>query len=231
MAKVLVLYYSTYGHIETMAGAVAEGARSVPGTEVTIKRVPELMPPDVAAKAGVKLDQAAPIANPAELADYDAIIFGTPTRFGNMAAQMRNFLDQTGGLWAQGKLIGKVGSVFASSASQHGGQESTILSFHTTLLHQGMVIVGLPYSFAGQMRMDEITGGSPYGATTLAAGRVRPLLPAGPPLPAGPVGLPLPLAGVRSLAKASPRCWEHGCRGSPTTCESRSAPCAGPMSV
>jgi NAD(P)H dehydrogenase (quinone) len=170
MAKVLVLYYSTYGHIETMAGAVAEGARSVPGTEVTIKRVPELMPQDVAAKAGVKLDQAAPVANPAELADYDAIIFGTPTRFGNMAAQMRNFLDQTGGLWAQGKLIGKVGSVFASSATQHGGQESTILSFHTTLLHQGMVIVGLPYSFAGQMNMDEITGGSPYGATTLAKG-------------------------------------------------------------
>ena len=159
MAKVLVLYYSTYGHIETMAGAVAEGARSVPGTEVTIKRVPELMPPDVAAQAGVKLDQAAPIATPAELADYDAIIFGTPTRFGNMASQMRNFLDQTGGLWAQGKLIGKVGSVFASSATQHGGQESTILSFHTTLLHQGMVIVGLPYSFAGQMKMDEITGG------------------------------------------------------------------------
>ena len=144
---------------------------SVPGTEVTIKRVPELMPPDVAAKAGVKLDQAAPIATPAELADYDAIIFGTPTRFGNMASQMRNFLDQTGGLWAQGKLIGKVGSVFASSATQHGGQESTILSFHTTLLHQGMVIVGLPYSFAGQMKMDEITGGSPYGATTLAARR------------------------------------------------------------
>jgi NAD(P)H dehydrogenase (quinone) len=128
------------------------------------------MPPDVAAQAGVKLDQAAPIATPAELADYDAIIFGTPTRFGNMASQMRNFLDQTGGLWAQGKLIGKVGSVFASSATQHGGQESTILSFHTTLLHQGMVIVGLPYSFAGQMKMDEITGGSPYGATTLAAG-------------------------------------------------------------
>jgi NAD(P)H dehydrogenase (quinone) len=132
--------------------------------------VPELMPPDVAAKAGVKLDQAAPIAIPAELADYDAIIFGTPTRFGNMASQMRNFLDQTGGLWMQGKLIGKVGSVFASSATQHGGQESTILSFHTTLLHQGMVIVGLPYSFAGQVNMDEITGGSPYGATTLAKG-------------------------------------------------------------
>ena len=170
MAKVLVLYYSTYGHIETMAGAVAEGAGSVPGTEVTIKRVPELMPPDVAAKAGVKLDQTAPIATPAELADYDAIIFGTPTRFGNMASQMRNFLDQTGGLWAQGKLIGKVGSVFASSASQHGGQESTILSFHTTLLHQGMVIVGLPYAWQGQMTLDEITGGTPYGATTITGG-------------------------------------------------------------
>jgi NAD(P)H dehydrogenase (quinone) len=169
MAKVLVLYYSTYGHIETMANAVAEGARSVPGTEVTVKRVPELMPPEVAKQAGVKLDQAAPVATPAELVDYDAIIFGTPTRFGNMASQMRNFLDQTGGLWVKGSLIGKVGSVFASTAVQHGGQESTILSFHTTLLHQGMVIVGLPYSFAGQSRLDEITGGSPYGATTIAA--------------------------------------------------------------
>jgi len=170
MAKILVLYYSTYGHIEMMASAIAEGARSVAGTEVTIKRVPELMPEDVARKAGAKLDQAAPVATPAELADYDAIIFGTPTRFGNMASQMRNFLDQTGGLWVKGSLIGKVGSVFASTATQHGGQESTILSFHTTLLHQGMVIVGLPYSAAGQMRMDEITGGSPYGATTLAGG-------------------------------------------------------------
>jgi NAD(P)H dehydrogenase (quinone) len=170
MAKILVLYYSTYGHIETMAGAIAEGARSVAGTEVTIKRVPELMPEDVARKAGVKLDQAAPVAAPAELADYDAVIFGTPTRFGNMASQMRNFLDQTGGLWAKGSLIGKIGSVFASTATQHGGQESTLLSFHTTLLHQGMVIVGLPYSAAGQTRMDEITGGSPYGATTIAGG-------------------------------------------------------------
>jgi NAD(P)H dehydrogenase (quinone) len=170
MAKILVLYYSTYGHIETMAGAIAEGARSVAGTEVTIKRVPELMPEDVARKAGVKLDQAAPFAVPAELADYDGIIFGTPTRFGGMASQMRNFLDQTGGLWAKGSLIGKVGSVFASTATQHGGQESTLLSFHTTLLHQGMVIVGLPYSAAGQTRMDEITGGSPYGATTIAGG-------------------------------------------------------------
>ena len=170
MTKVLVLYYSTYGHIETMAKAVAEGARGVAGTEVTLKRVPELMPDDVAKKAGVKLDQEAPVARPDELPEYDAIIFGTPTRFGNMAAQMRNFLDQTGGLWAKGALIGKVGSVFASTATQHGGQETTLTSFHTTLLHQGMVIVGLPYSAKDQMTLDEIVGGSPYGATTIAGG-------------------------------------------------------------
>jgi len=170
MTKVLVLYYSTYGHIETMAKAVAEGARGVAGTDVTVKRVPELMPEDVARKAGVKLDQEAPIAKPEELADYDAVIFGTPTRFGNMAAQMRNFLDQTGGLWMKGALVGKVGSVFASTATQHGGQETTITSFHTTLLHQGMVIVGLPYTCQDQMTLDEIAGGSPYGATTIAAG-------------------------------------------------------------
>ncbi|GAB4223898.1 MAG: NAD(P)H:quinone oxidoreductase [Kiloniellaceae bacterium] len=170
MTKVLVLYYSSYGHIETMAKAIAEGARGVEGTDVTLKRVPELMPEEVAKNAGVKLDQDAPIASPQELADYDAIIFGTPTRFGNMASQMRNFLDQTGGLWAEGKLIGKVGSVFASTATQHGGQETTITSFHTTLLHQGMVIVGLPYSAKEQMTMDEIVGGSPYGVTTLAGG-------------------------------------------------------------
>ncbi len=170
MTKVLVLYYSSYGHVETMAGAVAEGAREVAGTEVTVKRVPELMPEEVAKNAGVKLDQAAPIAAPGELADYDAIVFGTPTRFGNMASQMRNFLDQTGGLWMKGALIGKVGSVFASTATQHGGQETTITSFHTTLLHQGMVIVGLPYSCQDQMTLDEIAGGSPYGATTIAAG-------------------------------------------------------------
>lgn len=168
--KVLVLYYSSYGHIEAMSQAVAEGARTVAETEVTIKRVPELVPEEVALKSGIKLDQPAPIATPAELADYDAIVFGTPTRFGNMAAQMRNFLDQTGGLWMKGALIGKVGSVFASSATQHGGQESTILSFHTTLLHQGMVVVGVPYSCAEQMRTDEITGGSPYGASTIAGG-------------------------------------------------------------
>jgi NAD(P)H dehydrogenase (quinone) len=170
MTKVLVLYYSTYGHVETMAKAVAEGARGVAGTEVTVKRVPELMPEEVARKAGVKLDQEAPIAKPEELADYDAVIFGTPTRFGNMASQMRNFLDQTGGLWMNGALVGKVGSVFASTATQHGGQETTITSFHTTLLHQGMVIVGLPYTCQDQMTLDEIAGGSPYGATTIAAG-------------------------------------------------------------
>ncbi len=170
MTKVLVLYYSSYGHIETMAKAVAEGARGVAGTEVTVKRVPELMPEEVARKAGVKLDQEAPVAKPEELADYDAIIFGTPTRFGNMAAQMRNFLDQTGGLWAKGALVGKVGSVFASTATQHGGQETTITSFHTTLLHQGMVIVGLPYTCQEQSTLEEIAGGSPYGATTIAAG-------------------------------------------------------------
>lgn len=168
MTRILVLYYSSYGHIERMAEAVAKGAREVDGVEVIIKRVPELVPDEVAEKSGFKRDQAAPIAQPDELAEYDAVIFGTPTRFGNMAAQMRNFLDQTGGLWAQGKLIGKVGSVFASTGTQHGGQETTITSFHTTLLHQGMVIVGLPYSAEGLTRMDEITGGTPYGATTLA---------------------------------------------------------------
>ena len=170
MTKVLVLYYSMYGHIETMARAVADGAREVDGVEVTIKRVPELMPREAAEKAGAKLDQAAPEAQPSELADYDAIIVGTPTRFGNMAAQMRNFWDQTGGLWAKGALIGKAGSVFTSSASQHGGQESTLLATHITLLHHGLVIVGLPYSCAAQTGVDEIKGGSPYGATTIADG-------------------------------------------------------------
>jgi NAD(P)H dehydrogenase (quinone) len=161
MTKLLVLYYSSYGHIEAMAAAVAEGVREA-GAVVAVKRVPELVPPEIAVKLGYKLDQAAPVATVAELADYDAIIIGTPTRFGNMAAQMKNFLDQAGGLWAQDKLVGKVGSVFTSTGSQHGGQESTILSAHVVLLHLGMVIVGLPYSFKGQMRMDEITGGSPY---------------------------------------------------------------------
>ena len=168
MTKVLVLYYSGYGHVETMAEAIAEGVGEVDGAEVTVKRVPELVPEEVARKSGMKLDQQAPIAEPNELADYDAIVFGTPTRFGNMASQMRNFLDQTGGLWMQGALIGKVGSVFASTSTQHGGQETTITSFHTTLLHQGMVIVGVPYSHKGLNEMDEISGGTPYGATTLA---------------------------------------------------------------
>jgi NAD(P)H dehydrogenase (quinone) len=170
MTKVLVLYYSSYGHIETMATAVAEGVREA-GGEPTIKRVPELVPEEVARSSHFKLDQAAPVATIDELADYDAVIFGVPTRFGMMAAQMRNFLDQAGGLWMKGALIGKVGSVFASSATQHGGQEATILSFHTFLLHQGMVVVGLPYSFQGQMTLDEISGGSPYGATTIAGGQ------------------------------------------------------------
>jgi len=167
MAKVLVLYYSSYGHIETMAQAVAEGARGT-GATVDIKRVPEIVPEAIAKASHFKLDQAAPIATVDELPNYDAIIFGVPTRFGNMAAQMKNFLDQTGPLWFAGKLIGKVGSVFASTATQHGGQESTILSTHTVLLHQGMVIVGLPYAWQGQMKLDEVTGGSPYGATTIA---------------------------------------------------------------
>jgi len=169
MAKVLVLYYSSYGHIETMAQAVAEGARSA-GAEVSVKRVPEIVPEAVAKASGFKLDQAAPLATVDELPGYDAIILGVPTRFGNMPAQMKNFLDQTGSLWFQGKLIGKVGSVFTSTATQHGGQESTILSTHTVLLHHGMVIVGLPYSFQGQMGVAEVTGGSPYGASTIADG-------------------------------------------------------------
>ena len=169
MTKVLVLYNSSYGHIETMAEAVAEGVREA-GAQAVIKRVPELVPEEIARKSGFKLDQTAPIATVDELPDYDAIIIGVPTRFGNMPAQMKNFLDQTGGLWAQGKLVGKVGSVFTSTATQHGGQESTILSTQIVLLHQGMVIVGLPYSFQGQMTLTEITGGSPYGASTIAAG-------------------------------------------------------------
>ncbi len=167
MTRILVLYYSMYGHIETMANAVAEGARGIEGTEVTIKRVPDLIAEDVARKAGAKLDQAAEIATVDELPNYDAIIFGTPTRFGNMCAQMRNFLDQTGRLWFHGSLIGKVGSVFTSSATQHGGQETTITSFHSTLLHHGMLIVGVPYSCQEISNMSEITGGSPYGAGTL----------------------------------------------------------------
>lgn len=169
MAKILVLYHSFYGHVETMANAVAQGAREVAGAEVDVKRVPETMPQEAFKAAGGK-SQDAPVATPGELVNYDAIIFGTGTRFGNMTGQMRTFLDQTGGLWASGALIGKVGSVFVSSATQHGGQESTILTFHPTLLHHGMVIVGLPYSEARQMGLDEIKGGSPYGASTIAGG-------------------------------------------------------------
>ena len=170
MTKILILYYSMYGHIEALAQAVAEGARSVSGTEIAIKRVPDLVPEAVARQAGAKLDQAALLATVDELANYDAIIFGTPTRFGNMCAQMRNFLDQTGRLWMNGSLVGKVGSVFTSTATQHGGQETTITSFHSTLLHHGMIIVGVPYTCRELMTMTEITGGSPYGAGTLAGG-------------------------------------------------------------
>jgi NAD(P)H:quinone oxidoreductase type IV len=169
--KVYVVFYSMYGHIHAMAQAIAEGAREVPDTEVTVFQVPELVPDEVLEKSGAKGARAAfahvPIIRPEQLAEADAIIFGTPTRFGNMAAQMRNFLDQTGGLWMSGGLIGKVGSVFASTASQHGGQETTITSFHTTLLHQGMIIVGAPYSEQRLLGMDEISGGTPYGATTI----------------------------------------------------------------
>jgi NAD(P)H dehydrogenase (quinone) len=170
MTNILVLYYSSYGHVETMAGAIADGARAVAGSMVTIKRVPELVSEEMAKKSGFKHDQKAPIATVEELVSYHAIIFGTPTRFGNMCAQMRNFLDQTGSHWMSGALIGKVGSVFTSTASQHGGQETTIQSFHTTLLHQGMIIVGLPYSAKELLTMAEITGGTPYGASTITSG-------------------------------------------------------------
>ena len=169
MAKVLVLYYSAYGHIETMANAIAEGARAA-GATVDIKRVPELVSEEIAKKSHYKLDQAAPIATIADLENYDAIIVGTGTRFGRMSSQMAAFLDQAGGLWARGALNGKVGAAFTSSATQHGGNETTLFSIITNLLHFGMTIVGLPYSHAGQMTVAEITGGAPYGATTIAAG-------------------------------------------------------------
>ncbi len=169
MTKVLVLYYSSYGHIETMAQAIADGARAG-GAHVDIKRVPETAPEAVAKAAHFKLDQTAPVARVDDLADYDAIIIGTGTRFGRMSSQMAAFLDQAGGLWASGKLNGKVGAAFVSTATQHGGQETTLFSIITNLLHFGMIVVGLPYSFQGQMRMDEITGGAPYGATTVAGG-------------------------------------------------------------
>ena len=165
MPKVLILYYSSYGHIEAMAYAQAEGAARIAGEHVTVKRVAELAPAEVCRASGFKLDQKAPVASPDELEQYDLIIFGTPTRFGNMAAQMRNFLDQTGALWARGALVGKVGSVFCSTASQHGGQETTITSFHNTLLHHGMIVVGLPYTFKDLATMREVTGGTPYGAS------------------------------------------------------------------
>ena len=172
--KGLVVFYSTYGHIYQMAEAVAEGAKAVAGAEVEIRRVPETLPPDVLEKMGAVEAQKAfshvPVCTVEELTQADAVIFGTPTRFGNMCGQMRQFLDATGSLWAEGALVGKVGSVFASSATQHGGQESTILTFHVSLLHHGFVVVGLPYAFQGQMRVDEITGGSPYGASTIAGG-------------------------------------------------------------
>jgi NAD(P)H dehydrogenase (quinone) len=173
--KVLVVYYSLYGHIYRMAQAVAEGAQSVAGVEAELRQVPETLPDEVLVKMGAfetrKQQAGVPIVTLDDLVNADALVFGTPTRFGNMCGQMRQFLDTTGQLWLKGALVGKVGSVFTASATQHGGQESTILSFHITLLHQGMVIVGLPYTFAGQMRIDEITGGSPYGASTIAGGK------------------------------------------------------------
>ncbi|OWW21827.1 NAD(P)H:quinone oxidoreductase [Noviherbaspirillum denitrificans] len=170
MAKVLVLYYSTYGHIETMANAVAEGARSA-GATADVKRVPETVPEDVARNAHFKLNQAAPIATVDELPGYDAIIIGCPTRYGRIPGQMASFLDQTGGLWARGALHGKVGGAFTSTATQHGGQETTLFALITNMLHFGMTIVGLPYSHQGQMTLDEIVGGAPYGATTIAGGQ------------------------------------------------------------
>lgn len=173
-ANIQIIFYSMYGHIYTMAEAVAEGVRSVPGCSAELLQVPELVPPEVLEQYGATAARQAfahvPTATVGHLPDADAIIFGTPTRFGNMAAQMRNFLDQTGGLWMKGALVGKVGSVFASTATQHGGQETTITSFHSTLLHHGMVVVGVPYAEQRLLNMDEITGGTPYGATTLAAG-------------------------------------------------------------
>lgn len=170
MPRILVLYHSTYGHVEAMAEAVADGARSVEGAEVDIRRVPELVPEELAKKSGYKLDQAAPIAKVDELGDYDAIIIGAGTRYGTAASQMRNFLDQTGGLWMKGGLVGKVGSAFTSTASQHGGQETTLIGLIQTLLHHGMLVAGLPYAWQGQLRIDEVTGGSPYGATTITGG-------------------------------------------------------------
>jgi len=170
MTKVLVLYHSTYGHVETMAEAIAEGARSVDGVTVDIKRVPELVPEALAKSSGYKMDQAAPIAVVADLENYAAVIVGAGTRYGTASSQMRNFWDQTGGVWMEGTLVGKVGSAFTSTATQHGGQETTLIGLIQTLMHHGMLIAGLPYAWAGQSRIDEITGGSPYGATTITGG-------------------------------------------------------------
>src|SRR5579863_10717025 len=167
MSRILVLYYSSYGHVELMAQAQAEGVARVAGAEATVKRVPETVPPDIAKASGYRVDQSAPVAQPDELEQYDAIIFGTPTRFGNMAAQMRNFLDQTGPSWMRGALVGRIGSVFCCTASQHGGQETTLTSFHSTLLHHGMIIVGLPYTFKDLTTLREVSGGTPYGASSI----------------------------------------------------------------
>ncbi len=169
MAKILVLYYSSYGHIETMAEEIAAGGREA-GATVDIKRVPELVPDEVARNSHFKLDQQAPIAKPADLLEYDAIICGTGTRYGRLSSQMANFWDQTGGLWFEGKLVGKLGAAFTSTASQHGGQETTLFSILTNMIHHGMVVTGLPYSFQGQLTLDEVAGGTPYGASTIAAG-------------------------------------------------------------
>src|SRR5262249_46248625 len=188
--KVQVVFYSMYGHVWRMAEAVAEGARQVEGAEVGLFQVPELVPPDVMEKSGAAEARKAfahvPTATPAQLADADALLFGTPTRFGNMAAQMRNFLDQTGGLWVKGSLVGKVGSAFCSTASQHGGQETTLTSFHTTLLHLGMVVVGVPYAEQRLVNMDEISGGTPHGAPPLGGGARRRPPPPHPPRPPPP---------------------------------------------
>ena len=177
MTKMLVLYYSSYGHVEQMAHAQAEGARRVRGAEVVVKRVPELVDAELARASHFKMDQGAPIADPNELEQYDGIIFGTPTRFGNMASQMRNFLDRTGALWFRHAMVGKVGSVFCCTASQHGGQETTITSFHTTLLHFGMIIIGLPYTYKDLSTMREVTGGTPYGASSITGAGTEMRMP------------------------------------------------------
>ncbi len=170
MAKLLILYHSTYGHVETLAEAIAQGAREVEGVDVAIRRVPELVPDEVARGSHYKMDQTAPVATVAELTDYDAIVLGCGTRYGRVASQLANFLDQTGGLWAKGAFNGKVGAAFTSTASQHGGQETTLMSLITNLLHFGMVVVGLPYSYQGLLGVEEVSGGTPYGASTIAGG-------------------------------------------------------------